>query len=89
MCYVFYLDSFVASSRNQLKVARKKKKREMELSLSDIEDLMEPNSRNIARSEEETEETQNSLSISDLCLSLHDLYASLCSPSFFASQSTW
>lgn len=56
VCYVFYLDPFTASSRNQLKLARlKKKKKERWEFLKGIqENLVESNSRNTAGSEEGT-----------------------------------
>lgn len=51
MCYMFYLDSFAASSRNLSTVARKKKDR-WEFLRGIQENLMESNSKNIAGSEE-------------------------------------
>lgn len=54
VCYVFYLDSFTASSRNQLKLARKKKKERWEFLEGIQENLVESNSRNTAESEEGT-----------------------------------
>lgn len=60
MCYVFYLDSFIASSRNLLKLARKKEKKKKErwgLLRGIQENPIEPNNKNIAGSEEGTGRT--------------------------------